>query len=70
MVKTKIIATLGPASIERNIIRQMIKNGADIIRINFSHASFDFAEKALNEIKSANRDLRRDVKILADLKGN
>ncbi|NLI10492.1 MAG: pyruvate kinase, partial [Elusimicrobia bacterium] len=46
------------------------KNGADIIRINFSHASFDFAEKALNEIKSANRDLRRDVKILADLKGN
>ena len=39
MVKTKIIATVGPSSEDKKILASLIRNGADVLRINFSHAS-------------------------------
>ncbi|MGD1998523.1 MAG: pyruvate kinase, partial [Flavobacteriaceae bacterium] len=39
--KTKIVATLGPASSSKDVIRDMIIAGVNVFRINFSHASFD-----------------------------
>ena len=70
MPKTKIIATIGPASFSRKILRKIIINGADIIRFNFSHASHSSAIESLKNIKLLNKSMRRAVKKLADLKGN
>ncbi len=70
MIKTKIIATIGPASFKKSIIRKVIISGADIIRFNFSHASRKDTLESLKNIRNINRDLRRSIKKLADLKGN
>ena len=39
--KTKIVATLGPATSKKEVIREMIEAGVDVFRINFSHADYD-----------------------------
>lgn len=70
MPKTKIIATIGPASFKKSILKKIILSGADIIRFNFSHASQKDALESLKNIKDINKSLRRSVKKLADLKGN
>ncbi len=70
MVKTKIIATAGPSALEPGILKSLVKNGTDVIRINFSHASYEFASNIISQIREINRRTKRSVKILADLKGN
>ena len=40
--KTKIVATLGPASSSREVLRDMMLSGMDVCRLNFSHGSYDF----------------------------
>lgn len=67
--KTKIIATLGPASSSREIIVELINAGADIFRINFSHADYDLVRKHVNTIREVNEELGTSVGILGDLQG-
>lgn len=66
---TKIIATLGPASNNRNIIHQMINEGVDVFRLNFSHSTKDEHLKLINVITELNLELGTNVSILADLQG-
>lgn len=67
--KTKIIATLGPASQDKNIILKMIQAGADVIRINFSHANYDLVRKNVETIREINKEFGYSTSILGDLQG-
>ena len=67
--KTKIVATLGPASSDRDTIKQMMIAGVNVFRINFSHADFDAAKERIQLIRDLNKELGFNVGILADLQG-
>ena len=67
--KTKIIATLGPATSSVESIESLIKEGVDVLRINFSHSTHKEAEKMIREIREVNDLLSTNTAILADLQG-
>jgi pyruvate kinase len=67
--KTKIVATLGPASSDRDTIKEMMIAGVNVFRINFSHADFDAAKQRIELIRNLNKELGFNVGILADLQG-
>jgi pyruvate kinase len=70
MPKTKIIATLGPASTSETVLRNMIFAGLDVARLNFSHANAATHQRRLDMVKKINLKYRRRVRILQDLEGN
>ncbi|MDQ0476143.1 MULTISPECIES: pyruvate kinase [Chryseobacterium] len=67
--KTKIIATLGPASSDKETMMQLVQAGVDIFRINFSHADYDIVKKNVETIREINQELGQSVGILGDLQG-
>jgi pyruvate kinase len=67
--KTKIVATLGPATSERETLKNMILAGVDVFRINFSHADYDDVSKRVDMIRSLNEELGIYTAILGDLQG-
>ena len=67
--KTKIIATLGPASSDKETMIQLVQAGVDIFRINFSHADYDIVQKSVDIIREINAELGTSVGILGDLQG-
>lgn len=67
--RTKIIATLGPASAPKEILKQMFLAGLDVCRLNFSHSSHEEHLKVIETICSLNAELGTNVAILADLQG-
>lgn len=67
--KTKIIATIGPASNSPKVIEQLIKKGVDVFRLNFSHGSHSEHQKTINLIRFASKKIDQPVAILADLQG-
>jgi pyruvate kinase len=69
MAKTKIIATLGPASNNETVLRKMFKNGMDIARLNFSHGTHAEHLRRIKTIRALNSKMRRAVKIMQDLEG-
>ena len=70
MPRTKIIATLGPASSTETVIRNMILSGLDVCRLNFSHGDRQSHQRRLDIVRSINQKYRRKIKILQDLEGN
>ena len=68
--RTRILATLGPASSSRAVLRGMYDAGLDAVRLNFSHGTNEEADARVNLVRDLNRKLRRRVTILQDLKGN
>ncbi len=69
MVKTKIIATLGPASSSYTVIRKMVRAGLDVVRLNFSHGSHEEHLHRLELVRQINKKYRRHVRIMQDLEG-
>ena len=67
--RTKIVATLGPAISKREILKQMILEGVDVFRINFSHANYDNVKKIIATIRELGNELETATAILADLQG-
>lgn len=67
--KTKIVATLGPASSTKKIIKDMILAGTDVFRINFSHAAHKDVESRIAMIRQINEEMGTHTSILADLQG-
>ena len=67
--KTKIIATLGPASSDKETMLQLIQAGVDVFRINSSHADYDLVRKNVNTIRELNQEYGYSVGILGDLQG-
>lgn len=68
--KTKIIATLGPASSEAGILRRMMSCGLDVVRLNFSHGASASHSGLVRLVRALNKKYRRHIRILQDLKGN
>jgi pyruvate kinase len=69
MRKTKILATLGPASNEVSIIKEMIKHGMDGARINFSHATYEMAAATISNLKEAREAMNKHIPLILDTKG-
>ena len=69
MKKTKIIATIGPNSSSKDTLRQLIQNGLDVVRINLSHANYDFCLEVFKTIDELNNELNTTVATLLDTKG-
>ena len=69
MNKTKIIATIGPASKDEAILRELISNGMNIARINMTHSDYKFAEDVIKKIRNLDKELNTNTSIMIDLKG-
>jgi pyruvate kinase len=67
--RTKIVATLGPASSDPAILREMILQGATTLRLNFSHGDHDLHRRNIRLIRQTAMDLGIQVAILQDLQG-
>ncbi|MFH1046490.1 MAG: pyruvate kinase [Candidatus Omnitrophota bacterium] len=69
MTRTKIIATLGPASANETVLRKMIRSGLDMVRLNFSHSTTAGHIKNIALVRALNRKMGRAVAIMQDLEG-
>ncbi len=69
MRKTKIICTLGPAVENEQMLRDLIAEGMDVARLNFSHGSHEEHLKLVNKLKKVREELGKPVAILLDTKG-
>jgi len=67
--RTKIIATLGPATDSQEALKMLIEAGADILRINLSHGTHEEQASRAKAVRHVARTLKREVAILADLRG-
>ena len=67
--KTKIVATLGPATDSPEILRQMILAGANVFRINFSHANYEEVKQRIAQVRAIQEELNTHVALLGDLQG-
>jgi pyruvate kinase len=67
--KTKIVATLGPATGTKEILTDLAKSGVNVFRINFSHADYDIVKTRVQQIREINAENNFNVAILADLQG-
>ncbi|MBT5338537.1 pyruvate kinase [Candidatus Falkowbacteria bacterium] len=69
MKRTKIVCTLGPASDKKTIIKQLIRNGMNMARFNFSHNVHAYHGRVLRLVRSAAKEVKQSVAILQDLQG-
>ena len=67
--RTKIVATLGPASSDRSMIARLFRAGADVFRINMSHTSHDRMRELVAAIRAVEAEHGRPIGILVDLQG-
>ncbi|TXH03329.1 MAG: pyruvate kinase [Nevskiaceae bacterium] len=67
--RTKIVATLGPATDSPQVLKRLIAAGVDVVRLNFSHGKADDHRRRAEAVRAAAAELGRDVGILADLQG-
>ncbi len=69
MRKTKIVCTLGPSTDDENIVRELIKSGMNVARINMSHGTHDDHRVRINVVKKLREELKKPVALLLDTKG-
>ncbi len=67
--KTKIVATVGPGSRDKEMLKQLILTGVDVFRLNFSHGSHEDHQQVLDNISELNQEMGTHVCILQDLQG-
>ncbi|EAK5560637.1 pyruvate kinase [Campylobacter upsaliensis] len=67
--KTKIVATVGPASESEEVLRQMIINGVNVFRLNFSHGTHEYHKENLEKIRKVASELNARIGILQDISG-
>ncbi len=67
--KTKIVATLGPASSSKEVLKGMLDEGVNVFRINFSHADYSDVTERINIIRELNKEYGYNAAILGDLQG-
>jgi len=67
--RTKIVATMGPASTNKDILLSMIRAGLNVCRLNFSHGRPEDHQKTIDTIREINEQYKVNVGILADLQG-
>lgn len=67
--RTKIVATMGPATANKDVLLSLIKAGVDVCRLNFSHGKPEDHQKTIDIIREINSKYKTNVGILADLQG-
>lgn len=67
--KTKVVATLGPATSSKEVLKELIEAGVDVCRVNFSHGAYEDHGRIINYIREINRENDYYTAILADLQG-
>jgi pyruvate kinase len=67
--KTKIVATVGPSSSSKEMLRALIKEGVDVFRLNFSHGTHEDHEKVIHNVRELNQELGTKICLLQDLQG-
>ena len=67
--KTKIICTLGPATDSEEVLRQLMQEGMDVARFNFSHGDYQEQGRRLEQVKAIREELGIPVATLLDTKG-
>lgn len=67
--KSKIVATVGPASNSKEMLQKLVTAGADVFRLNFSHGTHDAHQKTLDIIEEINKEWGTNISILQDLQG-
>ncbi len=69
MKRTKIVATIGPSSSSKEVLKDMILAGMNVCRLNFSHGAYEDHSEVIKNIRALNDKLGLNVAILADLQG-
>lgn len=69
MNKTKMIATIGPSSKDKEIIKRMIEDGVDVVRINMSHSTFEDAREIILDVREIDREINTVTGIMLDTRG-
>jgi len=67
--KTKIVATVGPSSSSKEMLRALIKEGVDVFRLNFSHGTHEDHLKVILNVRELNSELGTKIALLQDLQG-
>ncbi len=68
-MKTKIVATVGPACSSREMLHKLIKAGVDVFRLNFSHGAYSDHLAVIENVRSLNAELKTNIALLGDLQG-
>eukprot|EP00913_Durusdinium_trenchii_P008905 g8371.t1 len=69
LVKTKIVATVGPACAKREQLHELVLSGVDVFRLNFAHGKHDWLSGVLASIRAISEELKRPIGVLGDLSG-
>ncbi len=69
MALTKTVVTVGPASSDSTVMQKMFEAGADIVRVNMSHASHEEAHDIVRQVRKLSSDLERHIPVFMDLQG-
>ncbi len=69
MRRTKIVCTLGPSTDKEDVLRNLMKNGMNVARMNFSHGTHEEQKARLDMIKKLREELNLPVAALLDTKG-
>lgn len=69
MKKTKVMATIGPASKDIEVLKNLILSGMDVARINLRYANKEFCKDIVNKINNLNKELKTNIAVLFDLEG-
>ncbi len=69
MKRTKIVATIGPATSDKEVLRQIILEGVDVVRLNFSHGKYEDHAEVIKNVREIDKEEMYNTAILADLQG-
>jgi len=69
MKKTRIIATIGPASDSKEVMKKIVDAGTNVFRLNFSHGTHESHQVIINQARELSRETKRPIGLLADLQG-
>ena len=67
--KTKIVCTLGPATEDDAVLREMILSGMNVARLNFSHGSYESHGRNIRRVRTLSQELHTPIGIMLDTKG-
>lgn len=69
MKQTKIVATIGPASESKDMLRALVQAGMNVVRLNFSHGEYVWHKEIINRVRELSQELSVPIGILADMQG-
>src|SRR5581483_10157864 len=67
--KTKIVATIGPASWDYDVLKKMAVAGMNVARLNFSHGTHDEKKRAIDNVRKISEELGKPIAVYADMSG-